>query len=67
LVTNNNLFLNIIIPILIITSFSIFAQISIDLEKEMERKVNKELNDATNEAIDIIPKVFEVPKDIDIK
>jgi len=33
----------------------------------MERKVNKELNDATNEAIDIIPKVFEVPKNVKLK
>ncbi len=32
----------------------------------MGRKVNKESNDAIDDAIDIIPTVFEVPKDVDI-
>ena len=41
-----------LVPLIILMSVSVFAQIGIDLEKKIERKVNKELNDATDDAID---------------
>lgn len=44
--------MKLLIPILIFSSFSLFAQISIDLEKKIEKKVNKELNDAADDVID---------------
>ncbi len=40
-----------LIPLFILMTFSVFAQIGIDLEKKIENKVNKELNKATDDAI----------------
>jgi outer membrane protein OmpA-like peptidoglycan-associated protein len=50
---NNHLetIMKFLIPLFILMTFSVFAQISIDLEKKIENKVNKELNKATDDAI----------------